>query len=193
MEKPIFFIQKIINSKKLTRLILAIKRLFLIIFHIFSAKVNIPENFRINGRVKLASYEFKTDEKLFRGFKKSDFENGHLKLETIKFPDISCNWERFSNPTDIWYRKNGSFKDGCYSITVDDSRFEKIATPVHDPIFPTDDDADENYSHTEIRVLGQGMTVFNEPEKNKKLSSKIKKLQYRQHIQEIAKIEIKAL
>lgn len=156
-------------------------------------KKSFPDNLKQNGRQKLSSESFALKDKLFRSFKKSDLDkNKVLRPETIKFPDISCNWERFSKPEDIWFRDKGSAKDGCYSITVEDSRFNKIATPVHDPITGCSSDEIENYSHTEIRVLQDGKDFSYEPEKNRKLNSKQKKLEYRMHIREIYKVELKA-
>lgn len=156
-------------------------------------KKSFPDNLKPNGRQKLSSDNFASSDRLFRSFKKSDLdEDNILRLETIKFPDISCNWERFSKPEDIWFRNKGSAKDGCYSITVEDSRFEKIATPVHDPILRCSSDEIENYSHTEIRVLQEGKELTYEPEKKRKLNNKQKKLEYRMHIREMYKVELKA-
>jgi len=102
-------------------------------------------------------------------------------LETIRFHDFSCNWDRFSNPEDIRFRQNGNKTDGCYSFTVLTSRYKSITTPVHDPIqnieFP-------NYSHVEVRELFEGESILFEPPKNrkKKKSRKSKRLKYRQNI-----------
>ena len=152
-----------------------------------------PENLRISGRGKLTSDNFLSGDKLFRSFKKTDLDSEkHLKPETIKFPDVSCNWSKFSKPCDIWFRDKGSAKDGCYSFSVEDSRFNKTATPVHDPIFENDPIYIENYSHTELRVLPEGKDFLFEPDKGRKINSKSKKLEYRMHIREVCKIEIKA-
>lgn len=168
-------------------------RLFLIISKKFFNN-SFPERLKCVGRAKLPSSEFKNSDKLYRSFKKSDLdEMNHIKMETIKFPDISCNWDRYSEPEDVWFRSRGTAKDGCYSITVEQSRYEKIATPVHDPISDSDENYAENYSHVEVRLLPEGMDFSFEPPKGKSLNSKIKKRQYRHYIQEHIKIEIKAL
>lgn len=145
---------------------------------------------KIDGRSKLSSGEFKPSHKLYRGFSSDDLdENNHLRLETIKFPDISFNWSKLSRPIDIWSRENGSVSDGCYSITVEDSRYRNMATPVHSPIT----NGIENYSHIEVRVLKEGEELTFEPPQNRKMSSKAKKQEYRQHIQNACRIKIKPL
>ncbi|WP_167884820.1 hypothetical protein [Leptospira fluminis] len=141
----------------------------------------------------MSSASIRSWECLYRSFKSSDLdENKKIKLETIKFPDISCNWSRFSYPWDIWYRRNGSLKDGCYSFSIKTARFKKIANPVHDPLKKTDDQI-ENYSHIEIRVMEEGKDFDFEPPKNKKLNSDKKKLEYRQNIQKRLRIKFNAL
>ncbi|MBF0338204.1 MAG: hypothetical protein HQL05_10265 [Nitrospirae bacterium] len=139
-----------------------------------------PEYLRINGRKRCLPNEFNQSDKLYRSYELADLDDsGRISLETIKFPDVSFNWSKFSEPKDIIYRKNGRPTDGCYSITVETSRFENIATPVHDPI---DDYDNPNYAHVEIRVLKDGEDFNFEPSKGRKLNSKAKKLRYRQNI-----------
>ncbi len=135
----------------------------------------------------------KSWQRLYRSYKVSDLdENNRIKLETIKFPDVSCNWSRFSKPWDIWYRENGNIKDGCYSFSIRTSRFETIANPVHDPLSKPDY-PDENYSHVEIRVMGTEKNFNYEPPKFKKLNSDSKKFAYRQNIQRKLRINFSAL
>jgi len=156
--------------------------------------LKIPNHLKINGRQACPNSDYSDENLLYRSFKKDELDdNKHLKLETIRFPDLSCNWECFSLPEDVWYREKGDVKDGCYAFSVKDSRYENIATPVHDPIYPSADSKIENYSHTEVRVLKQGQTFLSQIPKGQKLTSKINKLKYRQHIQEVSKILIKAL
>ena len=168
-------------------------RLFLIILQSFS-NLKIPEHLKINKRQALPNSEFVDSDLLYRSFVKSDLdENGYLKLETIRFPDLSCNWARFSKPEDIWYRENGSVKNGCYAFSVKESRYDNIATPVHDPIELSGNSCIENYSHTEVRVLKQGQSFLDDIPKDQRLTNKTKKIEYRQNIQKVSKILIKAL
>ena len=168
-------------------------RLFLIILQ-KCINLKIPEHLKINGRPICPNSDYSDGDLLYRSFKKTDLDdNNHLKLETIRFPDMSCNWDRFSIPEDVWYREKGSVKDGCYAFSVKDSRFENIASPVHDPIYPSTASQIENYSHTEVRVLKQGQSFLSQIPKGQKLSSNVNKVKYRQHIQEVCKIMIKAL
>jgi hypothetical protein len=149
---------------------------------------NYPSHLRFNGRIKLSTRDFKSSDKLFHGCEKSDI-NENLpepkpKLETIRFPDFSCNWDRFSSKEDIWFRKNGKPTDGCYSFTVETSRFENIATPVHDPL---KEDDYENYAHVEVREIyaDKGENIYFEPPKGRKIKSKKRKdlrQKYRQNI-----------
>lgn len=149
-----------------------------------------PKNLLIRGRTKLPSSVFQDDDKLFRKFSKDDLDDdGNVKLETIKFPDCSCNWGRFSNAADIKFSKNARKTDGCYSFSVLVSRYKKMATPVHDPI---SDCVYPNYAHVEIRVLYDGDDVLFEPEKGRKLRARLKKIEYRFNIKNSLQIEFPA-
>ena len=149
-----------------------------------------PKNLLINGRIKLPSSAFQNDDKLFRAFDKDDLdEDENIKLETIRFPDISCNWSLFSIAEDIKHRKNGRKTDGCYSFSVLVSRYKKMTTPVHDPI---SDAVYPNYAHVEVRVLYDGEDVLFEPPKGRELKPKSQKLAYRQNIRNFLQIECRA-
>lgn len=153
----------------------------------------LPKRLRINGREKLPISTFNEDDKLFRAYCKTDIDEltKKIKLETIRFPDLSCNWSRIAKALDIWYRENGKISDGCYSITVKDARYNNIATTVHDILI----EPIENYSHIEIRQLKDGESVFSEPPKERKLDSKTchkKRVEYRNYIQKKYHIEIYA-
>jgi hypothetical protein len=117
---------------------------------------------------------------LFRGYEKIDLDDeGELDTNAITLPDFSCNWARFSKPIEVKKREGGKETDGCYSITVEVARYKNMATPCHDMI-------KGNYSHTEVRQLKTGESIFYEPPKNRKLSShnwsKTKRFEYRQNI-----------
>lgn len=154
----------------------------------FFKQYRYPKNLQIRGRQKLPSSSFKSEDLLFHSFDKDDLdEEGHIKVETIKFPDFSCNWSLFSVAKDIKYRKNSHKTDGCYSFTVQASRYKNMATPVHDPISDPDY---PNYAHVEVRALRAGEDDLFEPPKKRKLTeSKSKKLEYRKNIQNRLQIE----
>lgn len=150
-----------------------------------------PEHLLINNRKPLSPRDFHPFDKLFRGFDKDDIDEiGNIVAERIKFPDFSCNWERFSKPEDVRFRIYGRMTDGCYSFTVGTSRYKNIATPVHDPICDTEY---ENYSHIEVRVLRNNENIYFEPPKKRKLKSKSRKLEYRQNIVNNLTIELDTL
>jgi len=151
--------------------------------------MTVPEHLHINGRTEDQS--FTEDDHLYRGytFEEYDFLEDLIKTETVKFPDFSCNWNRYSEPVDVRYRLNGRKTDGCYSFNVTTARYKKIATPVHDPI---DHPEYPNYSHTEIRVCRETDPPNFVPPKNRKLKSKSKKLAYRENMVNNLSIEIKA-
>jgi hypothetical protein len=151
---------------------------------------NYPVNLLINGRPKLSNDYFDDNHKLYHSYKKDDLDdNGKIKEETIRFPDFSCNWSLFSKPKDILFRENGHKADGCYSITVLVSRFNKIATPVHDPI---NKDDFQNYAHVEVRLLKKDEDTHFEPPKNRKINGefyKSLKREYRRNIRRLYEVE----
>ena len=121
-----------------------------------------PEHLEFNGRRKIPTSEFKEEDRLFHGFTVNDMtDSGGIKTENVRFPDFSCNWSRFSNPEDIRFRKNGLTTDGCYAFSVETSRYNNIATPVHDPM---QENGSENYAHVEVRELFEGEEVLFESE-----------------------------
>jgi len=127
--------------------------------------------------------DFRLTERLYRGFRSADTdrESGEIRVNSIRFPDFSCNWDRFSRPQDIRQRKGGLKTDGCYAFSVEASRFRDMATPCHDPLRG-------NYSHVEVRQLLPAEDVNYVPPKGRKLSrqeqgwSNSRKLEYRQNI-----------
>lgn len=148
--------------------------------NIQNTEPNYPDHLKINGREKLPNSSFEPNDKLYRDFDKDDLDNNYeLQPNSVSFPDISCNWGRFSYPEDVKFRKNGSHTNGCYSITVENARYENIATPVHAPL---DEDDYENYSHTEIRELYGNETIdFQPPPIRKKKTGKRRRSEYRQY------------
>ncbi len=157
----------------------------------FFKKNKYPSNLRINGRKKLPATSFKSEDKLFRSFVGDDLDdNEQIKLELIPFSDISCNWSRFSIAKDILFRQNAKPADGCYSFAVATSRYEKMATPVHDPI---NDEQYPNYSHVEVRALKDDEDIYYEPPKKRlKVRPKSQKLAYRQNLLTSLTIEFDA-
>jgi len=128
--------------------------------------------------------DFDLSERLFRGFRMADIdkESGKILANSIRFPDFSCNWERFSAPDDVKRRNNGLETDGCYAFTVEVSRYNNMATPCHDPNPINDPD---NYAHVEIRQLdlSKNENVLEEPPHGRpKMWPKSKRIEYRQNI-----------
>jgi hypothetical protein len=126
--------------------------------------------------------DFVLSEHLFRGFRKDDLDEfGKIHVNSIRFPDFSCNWERFSAAKDVRRRNNGLETDGCYAFTVEVSRYKDMATPCHDPNPPNDPN---NYAHVEVRQLDEGESVLEAPPKGrtKKIWSKSMRMDYRKHI-----------
>jgi hypothetical protein len=126
--------------------------------------------------------DFGLSDRLFRGFRKNDLdkESGEILANSIRFPDFSCNWERFSAPEYVKRRNNGLETDGCYAFTVEVSRYKDMATPCHDPN-PKNDP--ENYAHVEVRQLDQGESVLEAPPHGRpKMWSKSMRFEYRQNI-----------
>jgi hypothetical protein len=146
----------------------------------------IPQIGRLR-RYKYSPCDFRPTERIFRGFRLSDVENGseEIKANSIRFPDFSCNWERFSRPKDVKKRAGGLKTDGCYSFRIETSRYNKMATTCHDPN-PIEDP--KNYAHVEVRQLLPTENVFDEPPKKRELKKEKEgwspslKLQYRQNI-----------
>jgi len=154
----------------------------------FNLIKRVPSHLLPNGRGEDNS--FQEFEKLYRGFEPNDLDsdNGQIKTENLRFPDLSCNWEKFSAPEDVKYRAEGCEGDGCYSVTVAVVRFDDIATPAHDPsnVSPW-----FNYAHTEVRCLRQGENVSTIPPKGRKLpSSKLLKTKYRLNFVLNARVEL---
>jgi len=134
-------------------------------------------------RHKHCPADFYLTDNFYRGFRKEELDPGTDKLcaNSIRFPDFSCNWNRFSKPADVRFRENGLPSDGCYSFTVENARYKEMATTCHAPIF-------KNYAHVEVRQLLPNEDVLIEPPKGRKLKkeregwSNSKKMEYRQNI-----------
>ncbi|MGR3180025.1 MAG: hypothetical protein ACUZ8E_18445 [Candidatus Anammoxibacter sp.] len=52
---------------------------------------------------KFKPSDFKVNNNLYRGFDNDDLlpNTDDIDVNTIRFPDVSCNWDRFSDPEDI--------------------------------------------------------------------------------------------
>ncbi len=98
------------------------------------------------GRAVLGPLEFDGSDRLYRGFKAQHLLNGELDVNTLRLPDLSCNWARFSVPGDVRLRFGGTASDGCYSFTVEEARFEGFANVFHDPICGDVPEDEQNYS-----------------------------------------------
>jgi hypothetical protein len=140
-----------------------------------------PRRLRIRGRAVLPCSAFGVEDL-------DDLDN--IKIETIRFPDFSCNWSRFSIAADVRLRENCRSTDGAYAFTVETARYKSLATPVHDPLGrPV-----ENYAHVEVRELQEGESVLEAPPKNrtKKKFGKSRRLEYRQNLLNRLCIELPA-
>jgi hypothetical protein len=132
--------------------------------------------------------DYKSNERLYRGITKTDLEpDGRIRRKSIRFPDFSCNWSRFSRPIDVRKRKNSSPNEGCYSFTVETARYKKMAAPCHDP-------EPSMYCHTEVRQLTEKEDIHTEPPKGRKLKSfawsPTRKNEYREYLAMHTDIEI---
>ena len=153
--------------------------------------MSVPKHLKINGRPE--NNKFTHTDLLYRGFDEEDVDEltDSIKLAHLTSPDYSCNWSRYSDPEDIRYREGGTKDDGCYSITVEDAKYKRVATPVHAPL---EEEDYENYAHVDVRLLHPEDSDGYLPEQGRpKLTGKIqKKLRnvYRQYIVNNLKIEI---
>jgi hypothetical protein len=133
--------------------------------------------------------DYRPEERLFVGYRKSDINEGTDKIEPnfFRFPDFSCNWERFSEAEDVRLRENGLPTDGSISFLVKTAQYEKMATPCHDP-------TPKVYAHSEIRQLTDSEPLTFEPPRNRKLKSnnwsKSRRQEYRQNLVNNHEIEI---
>ncbi len=131
---------------------------------------------------KFSPSDFLIDDKLYRGFNRSDLipDTDELGVHSLPFPDLSCNWSRFSEPSDVRKRKNAEPTDGCFSFTVEIARYKEMATPCHDPL-----EDEDNYAHVEVRQLKEDESIYFEPPKGRKLKSnkcKRERLEYRNNL-----------
>jgi hypothetical protein len=119
-----------------------------------------------------------------------DAKDGQVTTATLRLPDLSCNWGRFSLPEDVKVRERGLPTDGCMSISVEDVRYQDYATTVHDPICGS---PIENYSHCELRTVQEGSDTSVEPPQNGSKRAKKDRLAWRRHVRNRLKIEIEAV
>jgi hypothetical protein len=152
------------------------------------------QRLRVRGRSKLPYSEFLHRDRLYRAYHLEELdESGLIDINTLGFPDLSCNWDRFSRPEDVRFRENGRETDGCYSFSVETARYKNIATSVHDPI---ELGPFENYAHVEVRELLEGEDPLCEPPKGRKPRGKRYKTtryEYRRHLIQKLRIEMQAL
>ena len=149
---------------------------------------------RIGNRAKLPASHFAEHHKLYRAFDLEDVDSQteRLKVASIPFPDLSCNWSLFSLPEDVRLRPGAHQTDGCYSFTVTVARYQRLANPVHDPIRMA---LYENYSHVEVRELAKGEGFEVEPPPRRRFRSKTRKsrrLEYRQNLALRSVVELTA-
>lgn len=129
---------------------------------------------------------------LYVGYRLANLDpgDGKLKTDSIRLPDWSCNWDRFSAPQDVRVRERGLDTDGCLAISIENIRFRGYATAVHDPQC---DREIENYSHCEVRTVQEGDDVHSEPPKNGRKRGKEDRLAWRRHVRNKLQVLIKAI
>ena len=150
-----------------------------------------PPPLACNGRDKESIDSFKESDLLYVGYRLAnvDPKDGRLSTDSIRLPDWSCNWDRFSRPEDVRARERGLVTDGCLSISICDIRYREYATAVHDPIC---NQPLENYSHCEVRTVQQGVNVHTEPPRNGSKRGKQDRLAWRRHVRNKLQIVIEA-
>ncbi len=153
------------------------------------ASLSRRDRLECRGRTKLPQSQFEGEQRLYFAFDRTFVDDeGRIKTEALRLPDFSCNWERFSIPEDVRYRKNGRLSDGCAAIRVDEVWYQDFATAVHDPIC---DEDPENYSHVEVRVVPPGSQISDEPPRNSRYKgSKSRRTEWRRHIRNRLTIEL---
>ena len=137
-----------------------------------------------NGRSKLPTTSFEDADGLYMAFSNQELdENGIIRTELFRLPDMSCNWSRFSQPIDVRYRKDGRVTDGALAIRVGEVKFDEFAIPVHDPLC---NESPENYSHCEVRSIPGNLKAGDEPpkdaKKRKSSSEKQRRAAWRRHL-----------
>lgn len=150
-----------------------------------------PPHLACKGRTKEAIGAFLESHYLYIGYRRANIDplDGQVTTATIRLPDWSCNWDRFSKPEDVRMRDGGQATDGCLSITVEDVRFNNYATAVHDPIC---NEPIENYSHCEVRTVQQGGSVNAEPPRDGSKRGKQERLAWRRHVRNKLQVVIEA-
>lgn len=124
--------------------------------------------------------DFRLDDRLYRGFRADELDDdGKLDVDTLRLPDLSCNWSRFSIPHDVRFRMPGWELDGCYAITVETARYKSFATPCHDPRC---NEEPENYAHVEVRELYESEPVTSTPPRNRKKKRKAMRSEWKTNI-----------
>lgn len=119
----------------------------------------IPERLKRRGRP--AEQQFEPDEALYKRCRKVDVDEGHLAAESIRFPDFSVNRAKYSDPEDVllpdyegWGVAEFQVKDVPARVPMEEltqpPAVEYTFSVVHDPL-------DDNYSHTEVRALKDGV------------------------------------
>ena len=150
---------------------------------------------KIRNRPRLSVGHFEEHHKLYRSFDRDDIDaqTEQLKVASILFPDLSCNWSLFSIPEDVRLRPGARQSDGCYSFTVQVARYRRLANPVHDPMRTG---LYENCAHVEVRELTEGEGFDVEPPPRRRFRSKTRKsrrLEYRQNLALRSIVELSTL
>lgn len=139
---------------------------------------------------------FEPKDKLYRYFHLDQLDqDGTYGIQVFAIPDMSCNWDRFSDPEDVFLLPQSKDTGGCFAVSVEDARFGGKFGVVHDPVCD-DVSQSDNYAHTEVRMLNEADIEALEahtpidPRRKYKSKSKQKKLEWRTHMSEKVKIVI---
>lgn len=135
--------------------------------------IKVPQRFLVNNRPP--DQHFEENESLYLRFSASDFDTKYsdrLPVAAIKFPDVSVNREKYSQPSDVliphWINhgiaeiKVKDIPKSLMSGNENDKNAQEYEFKVeHDPIgadhpyYPKQEF--ENYAHSEIRAFKDGI------------------------------------
>lgn len=163
--------------------------------------IDVPPRFLINNRP--IDNEFEENESLYLRFSAvgidSTLEN-RLPVAAIKFPDVSVNRGKYSQPTDVlipfWIQHGiaelevGDIPSSLMSGDEKDKNSKNYDFKVeHDPVGPDHPSYQkykfENYAHSEIRVYKD--SVHQKTENKVKIPTTVKK-KFRTHISDMARL-----
>jgi hypothetical protein len=113
-----------------------------------------PERMYRNGRP--IDQDFSLTESLYWRCPESKIENGHVALDGMRFPDISVNRGRYSEPEDVLIPDCLDFRIATFMVQDIPSPLISESQQQHRFEFrPEHDPCECNYAHSEIRTYKQ--------------------------------------